>query len=178
MEKPLECFTKDKIKKDGHKNICKECSRNALTKWVSENPEKANQIALKSYHERKTLISQRRKELRQQDPKKYREQAKATRLKNLFHYQCKNREASWKRAGIIGMTYAIYEKMLEEQNHRCAVCQTHQSMLGKNLGVDHDHLSGKPRGLLCDACNRAIGYLKESRVLFQSAIEYLDHYEK
>lgn len=176
--KTLDCFYKDKYSKDGHRSYCKNCANKSHAEWEAQNVETARQHALTSYQKRKDKVSQRRKELRLQNPEKYREQAKTTRRKNLLHYRKKGREASWLRAGIVGMTYEIYEQMLEEQNHKCAVCLTDQSLLKKNLGVDHNHSTGEPRGLLCDACNRAIGYLKESKHLFNAAVQYLEKYEE
>lgn len=40
--------------------------------------------------------------------------------------------------------------------------------------VDHDHKTDKVRGLLCDACNRGIGFLREDLKTFKKAIKYLE----
>lgn len=72
----------------------------------------------------------------------------------------------------IGWTYELkkqynltpeeYEILLKEQNYGCAICGLTSKRSGKHmkLAVDHDHDTGKIRGLLCDSCNRGIGYLK------------------
>lgn len=171
--KALTEFTTDNTRKDGKKSSCKTCCALSLKMWIANNPEKAREYAAKRYHENAETIKQRRKELRQIHPEKYRENSKQTRLKNISHYKRKGREASWKRAGISNMTYERYENMLEHQNFCCAICSVHQDKLAKNLGVDHNHVTGEPRGLLCDACNRAIGYLKESEFLLSKAVNYL-----
>lgn len=41
------------------------------------------------------------------------------------------------------------------------------------LVVDHDHTTGKVRGLLCHNCNRALGLLQDNKSYLQSAINYL-----
>ena len=46
------------------------------------------------------------------------------------------------------------------------------------LSVDHDHQTGKVRGLLCSDCNTGIGKLKEKRETFLSAIKYLDFHSE
>lgn len=53
-----------------------------------------------------------------------------------------------------------YEKMVVLQNGRCAICEVHQSELSKPLFVDHNHVTKKVRGLLCQKCNTGIGFLK------------------
>ncbi|MFN7883614.1 MAG: endonuclease domain-containing protein [bacterium] len=43
--------------------------------------------------------------------------------------------------------------------------------------VDHDHTTGKVRGVLCRVCNVALGGFKDSRLHLEKAIQYLDKYE-
>lgn len=178
LEKTLDCFYKDKYQKDGYKTHCKECSKNSHSEWVKNNSTIVNEHALKSYVKRKEKISKRRKELRSSNPEHYRNKAKETRNKNLEHYRRKNRENGWKYAGIIDMTYERYLEMLEKQNRCCAICNDPQETLTRNLSVDHNHITGKVRGLLCDKCNFAIGYFKESKLLLEKAINYLEMYHE
>lgn len=70
--------------------------------------------------------------------------------------------------GISSITYA---KMLEEQNGLCAICQG--ECVRQTLSVDHNHDTGKVRGLLCDRCNRGLGYFKDDPQLIEAAINYL-----
>lgn len=58
-----------------------------------------------------------------------------------------------------GITPEQYAELFRKQNGMCAIC--HQPPRGKmkSLSVDHDHNTGKVRGLLCITCNRAVGYL-------------------
>lgn len=55
-----------------------------------------------------------------------------------------------------GIDLKQYEVMLKEQNYRCAICNKHQSHFKRSLHVDHDHKSGKIRGLLCFRCNHLL----------------------
>ncbi len=55
------------------------------------------------------------------------------------------------------LSSADYYALFDLQGGRCAICHTHQDELGMRLAVDHDHVSGKPRGLLCKGCNLALG---------------------
>jgi rubrerythrin len=175
--KTLDNFSKDSSRKDGLKYTCRNCADAMHANWIINNNNKVKMHASNSYQKRKNLISQRRKELRLLNPEKYRLNAKKTRMKNLTYYQKKSREAAWKKAGILDMTYDKYLELLKNQNYKCAVCLTHSDDLKRNLAVDHNHSTGVVRGLLCDACNRAIGYLKESESILVSAINYLKKYD-
>lgn len=76
-----------------------------------------------------------------------------------------------------GITIEEYKSMLIKQDHRCAICNVHMDdnharTKAEALTVDHDHSSGKVRGLLCKACNLGIGNLNTIEKL-KSAILYL-----
>ena len=71
------------------------------------------------------------------------------------------------------ITIDEYDALCLEQNNCCAVCGTHQSKLKKPLYVDHNHDTGKVRGLLCDLCNRGLGYFKDDVNRLIKAIDYI-----
>lgn len=79
-----------------------------------------------------------------------------------------------------GISLQDYNEMLEAQNYRCAVCEKphgsdiHSGKRTKGLGVDHDHVTGEVRGLLCNDCNRGIGQLGDSPQRLRKAAEYLE----
>ena len=60
-----------------------------------------------------------------------------------------------------GITIEDYNHMLTIQNFTCASCKRHQSMFKKALVVDHNHKTGKVRGILCSGCNLALGNISE-----------------
>ncbi len=67
-----------------------------------------------------------------------------------------------------------YNALLKSQNGVCAICRQPEMVEGKSLAVDHDHMTGEIRGLLCNLCNRILGYAKDSVVTLSSAIDYLE----
>ena len=71
------------------------------------------------------------------------------------------------------LTIEAYDFILHQQNYKCAVCNTHISKLTTPMNVDHDHTTGKVRGLLCGPCNRGIGQLRDDYVIVQAAADYL-----
>lgn len=71
-------------------------------------------------------------------------------------------------------TYGIsVETYWEHFRRGCAICGAPISISGRRLAIDHDHVTGKFRGLLCSNCNTGIGMFKEDTELLQKAIEYL-----
>lgn len=64
---------------------------------------------------------------------------------------CRAREAGWRAQGIIHFTYEDYEKLRSKQNSCCAICRI--ELTSRLEAVDHDHRTGKVRGLLCRPCN-------------------------
>lgn len=61
-----------------------------------------------------------------------------------------------------------YLKLFEEQKCVCAICG-----LQDVLQVDHDHVTGKVRGLLCGKCNKALGLFNDNTDIINNAISYL-----
>jgi hypothetical protein len=76
---------------------------------------------------------------------------------------------------LYGLTDAEYNAMFEAQEGRCLICGTRPSELKKPLFIDHNHGTGKVRGLLCNACNRGIGMLQDDIYLVAKALEYLQN---
>jgi hypothetical protein len=56
---------------------------------------------------------------------------------------------------------------------KCAICEVHENDLKKPLAVDHNHITGNIRGLLCINCNTGIGKFKDSTELLNKTIKYL-----
>lgn len=75
-----------------------------------------------------------------------------------------------------GITLEQYNEILERQEYKCAICLQPSNTMKKSMPVDHNHITGKIRGLLCSTCNTAIGLLKENPDLFIRAVSYLHRY--
>lgn len=69
-----------------------------------------------------------------------------------------------------GLTQAQYDMMLARQEGACATCGKAKAY---KLHVDHCHTTGKVRGLLCAACNRAIGLLRDDPKTVSRMLDYL-----
>jgi Recombination endonuclease VII len=63
-----------------------------------------------------------------------------------------------------------YQAILEAQDGRCGICR---GIRRYNLHVDHDHLTGRVRGLLCKTCNRRLLPATRDGLLLEAAAAYL-----
>lgn len=71
-----------------------------------------------------------------------------------------------------GIDKQKYNELLKQQDGVCAICKR-SNIRGHRLVVDHDHLSGKVRGLLCHNCNMTLGKMRDNLSLFKSCLSYL-----
>jgi hypothetical protein len=71
-----------------------------------------------------------------------------------------------------GMTIEQYEQMLASQGGCCAICRTGE-VPSRGWHVDHDHATGRVRGILCHGCNVSLGHFRDSVDLLQAAVVYL-----
>lgn len=104
-------------------------------------------------------------------------------------YAAENRESvllAYRRSRLkqkYGITLEEYGRLLGMQNGVCAICRQeevtrdHRGKL-RELAVDHDHITGKVRGLLCNQCNNMLGRAKDSVTILQAAIDYLSGSEE
>jgi hypothetical protein len=76
------------------------------------------------------------------------------------------------------MTTADYEVMWNAQNGACAICGNPETWINQYgpcpLSVDHDHKTGRVRGLLCSRCNLLLGRYNDDVILFRSIATYLE----
>lgn len=143
IEKPFSSFCKDNGAGgvNGLHRECKECMSKRQRKYYQVNKERICTRTQKNH--KKYRLNPRHKE--------------------------KERGRYLKRA--YGITLKQYDKMFEEQNGNCAICDLPQLM--KRLAVDHDHKTGKVRALLCDRCNFLLGATNDDETLLDKAKDYL-----
>lgn len=140
------------------------CIRCAQTKPASEFHKDRKRIDGLSFYCKKCnhLADQAQKD---RDPETYR--ARQAR-----------RSYKWALRTKYGLTLAEYEAMADAQGGVCAICKRPQTAVSKTgavklMPVDHDHRTGKNRGLLCDPCNIGLGAFEDDIVRLSAAIDYL-----
>lgn len=141
---------RERVKKWREAN--REKSRASSQAWREANPERA----------RATNNAWRAKcapgVLAEKDQRDYRRNKRATHLSRTF-----------------GLTAEQYEAMVVAQDGHCAQC-VRRDLPEKRLAVDHDHKTGRIRGLLCADCNRGIGLFGDDPERLRAAADYLDRH--
>lgn len=106
---------------------------------------------------------------------------KCTSVYNQKRYKKYNGLEKSKKCGLkrkFNMTLEQYDQMFEQQNGVCAICglkETRKNQWGTTrLSVDHNHKTGKVRGLLCGQCNTVLGLVYDSRETLLRAAIYLE----
>ena len=104
----------------------------------------------------------------QRNSPKYREYWEERDRKNRDRYS-----EEWYRykSGKYKCTVEELKKLVEDSGEVCAICGEFTTMY---LAIDHDHSTGKVRGLLCTRCNTGLGLFKENIDRLRSAILYLE----
>ena len=86
------------------------------------------------------------------------------------------KDPSKRKAKALRQNYGIsleeYNAMWEKQDEACAICKLKETA-GKGFHMDHDHQTGKIRGILCHSCNLMLGNAKDNISTMKSAISYL-----
>ena len=113
---------------------------------------------------------------------RYTTECKECALKNRReHYkENKDRILDEHRFRSYGVTKEQYEEMLEDQDGKCAICKREELARAyitkkvRALAVDHCHVTGYVRGLLCRACNLGIGHFEDNLEFLKEAVKYLE----
>jgi len=100
------------------------------------------------------------------DASKHLAELKETSLKRIRNRQLQN---------TYGISLDDYNELLALQSGKCAICGKHQSKFSYPLHVDHDHKTGKVRGLLCSGCNGGLGHFEK---LHKEMQDYLEAHKK
>jgi hypothetical protein len=152
-EKPLDEFYKSAGMRDGHRHDCKACNLEEKRQRYLADPAAAKA---------------RVKRWQQENP----ERLNAYRRERRLEPEVKQRERAGHLMRKYGITLEQYDAMLDDQGGGCSICGRPQGTK-ISLHVDHDHSTGKVRGILCFSCNNALADFQEDMQLLRKAIGYL-----
>jgi len=79
----------------------------------------------------------------------------------------------WMRKKATGCDPDVYDQFMIDQKGVCAICFK-PNRTGRALAADHNHKTGKVRGLLCTTCNTGLGHFKDDIRLVVRAAMYLE----
>lgn len=96
------------------------------------------------------------------------------------------KRARYRRRSLLkntyGLTEAEFDGLLAKQNGRCPICLEAIQLSGTGgmakLAIDHDHETGRVRGLLCGTCNTGIGLLKDDVEVLARALDYVEFHSR
>jgi hypothetical protein len=152
---------------------CKECTKEKRRTLWRDDPEGMRARA-RAYYAK--------------DPEKHRHQKRLSMGRNPEKHQERNRKwlrehgKAWRDArdpraardvqlrSLYGISIDEFEAMHAEQGGRCLICGDEPA---RGLVVDHCHVTGEVRGLLCHICNCGLGSFNDSPHLLFRAIQYL-----
>lgn len=95
-----------------------------------------------------------------------------------YYKQNKSQFKDYELSKAYGISIDEYNSLLAKQNGVCAICKTPETSKNnegsvRNLAVDHDHRSGRVRGLVCMSCNTSLGLFKDNTTFLFNAAQYL-----
>ena len=151
--KPLEDFYKMAGMRDGYRHDCKECNLAAKRQKYLADP---------------AVVKARVKGWQQANPERLNAYRRARRLEP----EVKERERAGHLKRKYGMTIEQYDSMLEAQGGGCFICGR-PPREDSSLHVDHDHSTGRVRGILCFCCNNALADFQDDPSLLRKAASYV-----
>ena len=181
IEKNLSEFSKDKHGKNGYRSCCKKCDSDSRKIYYLQNRDKKRLYGRKYYLEH----SEKSKEYR----KKWYEKNREIGKRDSRNWYAKNKERSkvnhtkWRETHKSERNKYLYKHKygisVEErysiwlnQNKKCKICQR-DLIDSEHCHTDHNHVTGKIRGLLCNNCNLLLGQAHDNIEILRKAIKYL-----
>jgi hypothetical protein len=157
--KPLDAYYRTPGTRDGRRGDCIACNLADKARRHRDNPEPARERA-REWHA---------------DPaNRARTAANHERYRADGRKQRSNRASHLKRK--YGITIEQYDAKLAEQAGVCAICRC-PPRSDISLHVDHNHVTGELRGLLCFSCNVTVGHVREDHERLQSIASYLTSHD-
>jgi hypothetical protein len=133
--------------------------------WALDNPDKVKESHKKSYYKHRDERKEKQKVFNKRHYDAHKKELQVSALKR-YHSVVKLRKYK--------ITQQEVENILKHQNNKCAICGTDN--WGYNgPAIDHNHITGKVRGFLCNKCNLALGLIKDSQEVAISMATYLSN---
>jgi hypothetical protein len=155
QSKNIERFSKNPQQKDGRHVYCKDCMKLYSRKYYIDH--------------RQELIERERQKVAR-DPEKHKAYQKE------YRRRYSNEIRFHKIQKYYGITEQEWYSIFHSQDNRCSICCC-EDPGKKGWSTDHDHKTGKVRGILCSSCNNGLGRFKDNPDSLKRAAEYLLKFE-
>jgi hypothetical protein len=143
----------------------KEFQKIRSKRWREKHPDRVKRINAEQHKKHRKKILARKKNQYRQDPEKARERSLKWQKNNPEKVRAKRIRDSW------GMSLQEYDALIDQAGTTCPICK---KSFGENPPcLDHDHSTGKIRGIICRVCNSGIGFFHENINVLLNAVEYL-----
>ncbi len=186
--KALQEFAEDKSRPDGHEYYCRDCRKEYQLKKHAKKILQRGTKQCMSCRKVKAFSEFFENHSTRDNIDIYCKQCRTISIQAKKQEKEKSREQSdlrisKRRARKLRSLYGITEEecrsLYNQQQGLCAICgRPERKSLSKMLCVDHNHLTGKVRGLLCSSCNSGLGHFEENMDYLNHAIEYLEQHDK
>lgn len=133
-----------------------------VREWRKKNPGKSNIYNQRWYRKNKRRVAIVKNRWRKKNRLRLLQQSRVWKQRNPEKVKAMMFKSRY------GHPFSVFEAIFARQNGLCAICKT-----GPAKFTDHDHRTGKIRGLLCPLCNFILGFAKDSILTLRSAISYL-----
>jgi hypothetical protein len=159
--KPMGEFYANSARKDGYDARCKKCDaeRGAAYRATHREEDRARDAAYRANNQdkRRAYNDAHREEL--------------SAYFSRYNAEHRDKRCAYDLMRHYGLSSDDYDALFSSQQGKCAICNGDNG--GRRLHTDHDHETGKVRGLLCSNCNTAIGLLGDDIELLNKAVLYL-----
>jgi hypothetical protein len=169
-DKKTDEFCKCSQSLDGLQPRCRDCNR-LYSKATKEQRKEYNRLyRLRHPEVGRKAQAKYRKAHREEVLKRNREYMRQIRKECPDKFHKRDRKFFLAKRGL---TEDEYNRLFEQQGGVCAICG--HTGTGKHgyLCVDHDHKTGKVRGLLCNSCNMGLGHFGDNASILKKMIDYL-----
>jgi len=191
LGKVISTYNKEDIVKvlqehlDSDKKFCKTCN---TVKSITDFPSDERRKLQKHYFRCKECVNKKAREYYNkikdlpETKEKQREKDRKRKLRKKGVDIPKNKPSEkiksyYNRSKYLfnkfGITEEDYKLLLEKQDGKCSICKV--VLENKYPNIDHCHTTGKVRGILCNCCNRGLGYFKDNEDIMYSAIIYIQN---
>ncbi len=171
VKQDINNFHKANREPCGHVSNCKKCRQEILRKFHEKHPGVKREYSRKWRENNRDKIHKHYRA----NAEKIRKQARERWLNNP---KVREYATDYRFKKSYGISLKDFNLMVEKQNGLCLICKKppNNNKKSDNLYIDHDHKTGKIRGLLCHKCNAGLGSFNDNVVLLEEAIKYLSYY--